>query len=60
MGPIVRIIARWLSSALVTYGFVHPNYAAGLDNDVAVAVGVAVGVATEAYYIIAKRMGWRT
>ena len=60
IGPISRIFARWIASALVTYGVIAPEYGAALDADVATILGLAIGAATEASYMLAKRFGWRT
>lgn len=59
-GPISRIAARWLASALVTYGIVAPEYGAALDHDVALILGGVIGAATEGAYALARRKGWRT
>lgn len=60
IGPVSRIVARWLASALVTYGLVAPEYGAALDHDIALILGGLIGAGTEAAYAVAKRNGWRT
>ncbi|MFE3836074.1 hypothetical protein [Pseudogemmobacter sonorensis] len=60
IGPISRILARWLASALVTYGLVAPQYGAALDHDLALVLGALIGAGTEAAYALAKRRGWST
>lgn len=60
IGPISRILARWIASALVTYGVISPEYGGALDADVATILGLVIGAATEASYILARRLGWRT
>ena len=60
IGPIARILARWIASALVTYGMIAPEYGAALDHDIALILGAVIGAATEAAYAIAKRKGWAT
>lgn len=59
-GPIARIIARWAASALVTYGFISPEYGSALDTDLALVLGSVLGFWTEAAYVFAKRKGWTT
>ena len=58
IGPLSRIIARYLAGALVAYGFFAPGDAALIEPDLALAVGAAAGAAVEAIYAIAKRKGW--
>lgn len=60
MGPIIRIMSRWVASALVTYGIINPEYSLGLDADVSALAGVVIGIVTESHYFLAKRLGWRT
>jgi hypothetical protein len=63
---IVRIGLRYVAAALVAKG-IFTSADAGqfsTDPDVAnlleVGIGLAIGAATEAWYAIAKRLGWRT
>lgn len=60
IGPLSRILARWIASALVTYGVIAPEYGTALDADVATILGLVIGGLTEASYMLAKRYGWRT
>ena len=63
MTPVLaRIIARYLSGALVTYGLIPHEIGAeiAVDPDIALAIGAAVGVLTEGVYAFAKRKGWTT
>ena len=60
IGPIARIMARWIASALVTYGLIAPEYGTALDHDIALILGAVMGFATEAAYAVAKRRGWAT
>jgi|GEM_PF-1141547 len=63
---IPRIALRYAAGALVTYGIVSDETAQVIQNDpvisgaVATGLGIVVGVATEAAYGLAKRLGWRT
>jgi len=61
---IVRIGLRYLAAVLVARGILDPDggSALGADPDVAAlvetGVGIACGVAAEAWYYVARRMGW--
>lgn len=57
-----RIIARYLSGALVSYGVIPHEVGADLamDPDVALVLGAIIGAATEGLYALAKRWGWTT
>jgi len=59
---ILRIVMRYLSGALVSYGVIPHDVGADLamDPDVALVLGGVIGVATEAGYAFAKRRGWAT
>ncbi len=59
---IVRILARYLSGALVSYGVIPHEVGADLavDPDVALVLGAIIGAATEGIYAFAKRRGWTT
>jgi hypothetical protein len=63
---IARIILRYVSAALVTYGIVSSELgnAFGNDADVVLAVevmlGMLVGLTTEGWYYVAKRDGGAT
>ena len=62
MGPIVRIIARYLAGALVAVGLLLPDEASSLINDpeFLAALGVVIGFLVEAAYAFAKKRGWAT
>ncbi|KZX95923.1 hypothetical protein A3747_13670 [Sulfitobacter sp. HI0076] len=62
IGPISRIILRYLSAALVTYGLLSPDMGAQIaaDPDLVALIGLIVGVAVEGGYTLAKRRGWAT
>lgn len=57
---IARIIARYLSGALVSYGFLAQDLGAEVatDPDILLALGVGIGVITEALYAVAVKNGW--
>ncbi len=59
---IVRIIARYLSGALVSYGVIPQEVGADLamDPDVALVLGAIIGAVTEGVYAFAKKRGWTT
>lgn len=59
---IVRILLRYLSGALVSYGFIPHEVGADLamDPDVALVLGGIIGAITEAGYAFAKKRGWAT
>ena len=59
---IVRILARYLSGALVSYGFIPHEVGADLavDPDVALVLGAIIGAATEGVYAFAKARGLTT
>jgi hypothetical protein len=63
---VARIILRYISAALVTYGVLSADLGEtlGTDADVAVAVevavGAALGVATELWYTLTKWTGGET
>lgn len=61
MGPFVRIVLRYGVGAILGYQ-IGSNLAADPDV-VMVATTVAsalVGLATEGFYALAKRLGWKT
>ena len=61
MGPIVRIVLRVLAGVLVGWGM--PEDAAEMlwtdEELVAQVTGALIWAATEGYYALAKRRGWR-
>lgn len=59
---IARIVLRYLSGALVAYGWLDHGMAEqiALDPDLAIALGALIGVASEALYLVAKRNGGAT
>lgn len=63
-GPIARILLRYIAGALVAKGILDPDSAALLNTDpdlielATAAVGVLVGLGTEFFYRLARKMGW--
>lgn len=59
---IGRILARYLSGALVAYGLIPHEIGQELamDPDVAIAIGAALSIVTEAVYAFARKKGWAT
>lgn len=59
---IARIVARYVSGALASYGLVSPEVGAELamDPDVALVMGAIIGAVTEGVYTWAKSKGWAT
>ena len=63
---IIRIVLRYVAGILIAKGLVDSATAMELARDPDVlmlsqtAVGIAAGVAAEAWYWLAKRMGWAT
>lgn len=59
---IARIALRYISGALVIKGLLPADSGIATDPDVInlieVALGLAIGVATEGWYMLARRMGW--
>lgn len=56
MAPLVRIILRYASGALVTAGYFSPEAANELvDPEL---IGGIVMVLNEAWYIAARKYGW--
>lgn len=61
MGPFVRIVLRYGVGAVI--GYEVANQIASDPDVIAVSTVVAtaaVGVATEGFYLIARKLGWRT
>lgn len=59
---IARIIARYASGALVSYGLLSPDAAdlIFMDPDVLIAIGAGLGILTEAVYAVGRKRGWVT
>jgi hypothetical protein len=63
MTAIIRIALRYIGVALAAKGFTEAQTLSGDAEVVAIvemAIGAAIAVATEAWYALAKRFGWRT
>ena len=61
MGPVIRIALRYGVGGII--GFQVGSQLAADPDVVAVATAVAaaaVGAATEGFYLLAKKLGWRT
>lgn len=62
MMPIARIVARYLASSFVTWGVADQAVADQLagDPEFVMVVGLVLMAATEAFYALARRLGWPT
>jgi len=62
IGPISRIILRYLAAALVTYGIVPVDVGAqiAMDPDLIALLGLTLAALVELIYKLAKRRGWAT
>ena len=62
IGPLSRIVVRYLAGALVAYGLLDEDTGnmLAVDPDIILAVGVALGFAVEGFYSLAKSRGWTT
>ena len=62
IGPISRILLRYVAAALVTYGMIPPEVGAevAVDPDLLLILGLVLGAGVEAFYTIAKRLKWAT
>lgn len=58
LAPIARIAARYVSGALISYGYVTPADAAALEPEIVLIAGSVLGLITEAIYAIAVKKGW--
>jgi len=57
-GALARIVLRYLSGALVSYGVLASGTDLSLDPDLVLVLGVTLGAVAEAAYAIAKKRGW--
>ena len=57
---LARVLARYLSGALMTAGFLAPGLGAELarDPEVLGLIGLALGAGTETAWALAVRKGW--
>jgi len=62
IGPIARIVLRYVAAALVTYGLVSLEVGAqiAVDPDLIAVLGLALGALVEVGYALARRRGWAT
>jgi|AntRauTorcE11897_2_1112592.scaffolds.fasta_scaffold38223_2 hypothetical protein len=60
IGPISRIILRYVSGAMVAYGLVPQDVGAeiAVDPDLLALLGLALGASTEIAYAFAVKRGW--
>lgn len=58
IGPVTRILLRYLSGFLIAKGWLGSEYDLSADPDVVMAVGLAIGAAAEAAYVLARKLGW--
>lgn len=56
--PLIRIFLRYLSGFLIAKGFLGAEYDLSADPELVTVIGLAIGAATEAFYIAARKMGW--
>jgi len=57
IGPLSRIIARYASGLMVSYGLMSQGDAATLMPDLVLIAGALLGFITEVAYAYAKRKG---
>jgi uncharacterized membrane protein YeaQ/YmgE (transglycosylase-associated protein family) len=63
-GLLGRILARYVSGALIMKGVLDAQSAAQIASDgalqelITAAIGAVVGGATEAFYWLARKLGW--
>lgn len=57
---IARIVLRYVSGALVAYGFIPHEVGAevAMDPDLALILGSGIGAVTEVFYALAVKRGW--
>ncbi|MEO3389478.1 hypothetical protein [Mesorhizobium sp. CAU 1741] len=66
MGAIIRIALRYATFPLLYYGVITEHEASDLiaDPEIAqwasLALGVVAPIISEGWYLMAKRLGWRT
>lgn len=58
---LARILARYISGALVAYGVIDVSLGRemALDPDLALMAGAVIGALAEAAYALALRFGWQ-
>ena len=56
--PIARIVARYISGALIGYGVISPADAEILSPEIVLIVGSVLSIITEAIYTVAVKKGW--
>lgn len=64
IGPVSRILARYLAGALVAKGVIDAGSGAFFATDadvvgiVQIVLGGAVSLVTEGFYYLARKLGW--
>ena len=59
---VARILLRYLAMFMVTYGWLGPDAGREFmtDPDLVMVLGAGIGLLTEAWYALAKRLGQST
>jgi hypothetical protein len=62
MQVYIRIALRYLAGYLVLKGILPEDMADAIANDpeLALAIGVAIGIVVEGAYALARKLGWKT
>lgn len=66
MGPIIRIALRYATFPLLYFGLIHEHEASDLIADpeiaqwISLAAGTVAPFLAEIWFVLAKRMGWKT
>lgn len=60
IGPISRIIVRYLVGGGIAYGLLSPEIGAQIEPDAVLVASAAIGVLVEGVYTLARRYGWAT
>jgi hypothetical protein len=62
MAPLIRILARILAGFLIGAGYMTQGAAESVFSDPAfdMAIGAVIIAATEGWYWLARKFGWRT
>lgn len=65
MAPFIRIFLRYLAGILVGYGLLTQEDASAISFDpdlvglLEIAIGFLIGFCSEAWYYIARKLGWK-
>lgn len=60
IGPIARIIVRYLVGGGIAYGLLTPDIGAQIEPDAVLVISAVLGAVVEALYALAKRYRWAT